>query len=221
MKIATWNVERLKHKDKVNQIIAECEKIKADILVLTETESRIHPDYQNCFQTPLPANMQSSIYMSTENRVSIFTNYPCICQHQTYDINTSICVELDTEYGNLLVYGTIIGIFGNRHRSFQLDLEKQTADFRRLVADGRNLCVCGDYNLSFSDNFYFTTSGRLGIIKSFEENNIRLLTSEQSECIDHVAISTDFVGNSRIHIEEWNLDKKLSDHKGISVELFS
>ena len=40
-----------------------------------------------------------------------------------------------------------------------------------------------------------------------------------AECIDHIAVSTEFVGNSIIHVEEWNLDKSLSDHKGIAVTL--
>ena len=40
MKIATWNVERLKHKRSLNEIISVCEQIQADILVLTETDER-------------------------------------------------------------------------------------------------------------------------------------------------------------------------------------
>ena len=43
------------------------------------------------------------------------------------------------------------------------------------------------------------------------------MTATQSECIDHIAVSRDFVDDSNIVIEEWNTDKVLSDHKGISV----
>ena len=43
MKIATWNVERLKHKKQLDQIQGLCNSIKADILVLTETDKRLHP----------------------------------------------------------------------------------------------------------------------------------------------------------------------------------
>jgi len=37
--------------------------------------------------------------------------------------------------------------------------------------------------------------------------------------IDHIAISEGFISNMETEIGEWNLDKKLSDHKGIYVEL--
>lgn len=45
MKIATWNVERLKHKNKLEWILGYCQAARADILVLTETDSRLHLDY--------------------------------------------------------------------------------------------------------------------------------------------------------------------------------
>jgi len=37
--------------------------------------------------------------------------------------------------------------------------------------------------------------------------------------IDHIAISEGFISNMETEIGEWNLDKKLSGHKGIYVEL--
>lgn len=43
MKIATWNVERLRHKKQLDQIQGLCDGIHADILVLTETDKRLHP----------------------------------------------------------------------------------------------------------------------------------------------------------------------------------
>lgn len=43
MKIATWNVERLKHYKDISLICQEIEKCDADIFVLTETDSRLLP----------------------------------------------------------------------------------------------------------------------------------------------------------------------------------
>lgn len=43
MKIETWNVERLAHKKNLEQMLSECNAVKADILVLTETDERIKP----------------------------------------------------------------------------------------------------------------------------------------------------------------------------------
>ena len=215
MKIATWNVERLKHYKDLDEICRICNKIKADVLVLTETDSRISLDYEYCYQTPMLAKSQSEFYSPTENRVSIYTNYKCKKQYPTYDEQTAIRVELEAESGSLLIYGTIIGIFGNREKSFKPDLEKQTEDIKNLTKNGASICVIGDYNLSFSDNYYYTKYGRDLIKDTFDEYGIRIITADRQECIDHIAISEKYIGDSRIHIDEWNYDKSLSDHKGI------
>lgn len=192
MKIATWNVERLKHRKSLDKILSAIDDIQADILVLTETDERIEPNYRYSFHTPklcdAPPNLHmpgrykdyavADAYAVTENRVSIYTNYPCIKQYETYDKYTALCVELETEAGNLLVYGTIIGIIGNRDESFMKDLLLQTQDYERLSKIG-NMCVCGDFNCSFSDNYYFTNLGRDTLLSSFAQNRISMLTKNQ------------------------------------------
>lgn len=187
MIIAAWNIERLKHKKDIDKIFHACEQIKADILVLTETDKQVQLDYKNCFKTPTPYNINSFLYSPTENRVSVFTNYRCIQQYETYDKYTSICIEFETEKGNLTIYATIIGIYGNRQPTFIEDLLKQTADFKNIAAAGKNLCIIGDFNCSFADNYYFTTFGRNTLLKSFEENKIRLQTDGKRECADQNA----------------------------------
>jgi endonuclease/exonuclease/phosphatase family metal-dependent hydrolase len=219
MKIATWNIERLKHKASLNLIMLACEQANADILVLTETEVAVKLNYRYCFQTPKLIGLEPTYYQPTENRVSIFTNYECVKHHPTYDEYTALCVELETERGNLLVYGTIIGIYGNRHRSFEEDLAKQLADIESLSSGNQNLCVIGDFNCSFADNYYYTKSGRTAITEAFAKNQLALLTKNTPECIDHIAVTDKFVTHDTIHIEEWNTDKKLSDHRGIMVSL--
>ncbi len=224
MKIATWNVERLKHRKSLVEIITACECSQADILILTENDEAIKPKYQNCCHTPTPPPLMLQgydtpiTYASTEHRVSIYTNYKIACQHTTFDQYTSLCLELETEKGNLLVYGTIMGIVGNRHPFFEADLIRQTGDFRRFTDAGHSLCICGDYNCSFSDNYYFTKSGRHRITDTFSECGIDLITAKQPSCIDHIAISKQFIGDSLVQISEWNFDKSLSDHKGISIQ---
>ena len=86
MKIATWNIDRLKRKSNIvliNSIIAE---LKADILVLTETDNRVDTtNYKFCIQTPKPEKFGPNIYLESENRVTICTNYEILRQHETYD----------------------------------------------------------------------------------------------------------------------------------------
>ena len=232
MRIATWNVERLKHRKYLDKILSAIEDAKADILVLTESDERINPKYRYGFHTPrlhdapfdyhMPGRYKdytvSDFYNPTENRVSIYTNYPCVKEYETYDKYTSLCVELETQAGNLLVYGTIIGILGNRDDSFKQDLLLQVKDYERLSKVG-NICISGDFNCSFADNYYFTNFSRYTLSTSFAHNNISLLTANQPKCIDHIAASKKFVGDSKVNVFEWNLDKSLSDHKGVVAEI--
>ena len=220
MKIAAWNVERLKHKRDLNTILSECSKIAADILVLTENDERITPEYKYCFKTSLLKGILTpSVYADTENRVSIFTNYECVGRLPTYDEKTTVCVELCTDKGNLLVYGTVMGINGNRRASYREDLTRQLEDISRYAKAGYNICVSGDFNCSFCDNYYFTNFGRNQVLKAFSEHHIDILTKDRPECIDHIAVSSAFIGNAGVCAEEWNYDKILSDHKGIAVTI--
>ncbi len=232
IRIATWNIERFKHKDKLDNILHRCRFQKADILVLTEADERVKPDFQYEFHTkrlteaPTDYHMPgrytdyavADYYAPTEHRVSIYTKYPCVKMHETYDPYTSLCVELETEYGNLMVYGTIMGVIGNRDDSFKQAVLRQTEDMSRLSKLG-NICICGDFNCSFADNYYFTTFGRETLLEAFRINKIALLTKDLPECIDHIAISQDLLSNSSIYTEEWNHDKTLSDHKGTGVSI--
>ena len=217
MKIATWNVERLKHKKLLDEMLHSIDEVNADILVLTETDQRLRPRYRFRYETPGMAICQPDIYAPTENRVSIYTNYPCVRQYSTYDENTALCVELETEKGNLIVYGTIIGIYGNRHQTFLPDLMKQMDDLRRLSKLGTDICFCGDFNCSYADNYYFTAAGRSAILNGLKDCSLSLLTADQPECIDHIALTENFVGDVEVRIAEWNQAKTLSDHKGIAV----
>ena len=218
MRIATWNVERLKHYKEKYLMLSEIEMASADILVLTETDIRLMPDFPHYYQTSLLAGLQPIYYADTENRVSVFSKYEYLGHYETYDKNTAICVELATDRGNLLVYGTIIGITGNRRPDFIPDLKAQMEDVKRLTSEGHNICVIGDYNLSFSDGWYYTKEGRKLVEDTFSECGISILTRDRAECIDHIAVSDGFA-DKVISIDEWNYDKKLSDHKGIVIEI--
>lgn len=219
MKIATWNVERLKHFREIDKIHTHLSDVNADILVLTETDTRIFTGFKYQFHTLPLLELQPNFYQKTERRVSLYTHYRCVQQMDTYDNHTAICLELETELGNLLVYGTIMGILGNREKSFQTDLLKQMEDIGKLSADGKDICVIGDYNLTFSDYYYYTKFGRELVEDIFKDCRIRILTRNSSECIDHISISESFISDKGIAIYEWNQDKKLSDHKGIVIEI--
>ncbi len=73
MKIATWNVERIKHHADIDKMMSETDKVSADILVLTETDERLKPDYPYCYHIPLLIEIRPDFYKDTENRVSIYS----------------------------------------------------------------------------------------------------------------------------------------------------
>ncbi len=233
MKIATWNVERLKHRKNLDEITDICNRTQADILVLTENDINIRPKYDHCrhtetlenFDEPIPSHPKEEqlsthtpYYKSTERRVSIYTNYEIVREHPTYDKYTALCLELETEKGNILVYGTIMGVLGHKKPSYMNDVIKQTKDFISLTKEEHNLCICGDYNCSFSDNYFFKSESRDLILKTFTKCDIQLVTAGSWHGIDHIAISKEFIGEGNVLISEWNTEKRLSDHKGISVQ---
>ncbi len=218
MRIATWNIERMKHRRSLDVILQECANVRADILVLTETDSRASPEYPFQAHTAPLTEIAPGFYRDTEKRVSIYSRYRYLRRLETCDPYTSLCIELETERGPLLVYGTIIGIRGNRDRTFQPDLERQAEDIRCLAAQGHSICFLGDFNTSFADNYYFTTAGREALLDVFADTDLRLLTGDRRACVDHIAVSRRFVGDGDVSVEEWNLDKRLSDHKGIAAE---
>jgi endonuclease/exonuclease/phosphatase family metal-dependent hydrolase len=148
MKIATWNIERLRHKNMLSEINAICAQIAADIFVLIEPDLQIDLGYKHCLST-LSLNDAHNYYKASERRVSIYTSYDFVRNHATFDEHAAICAELKTPDGNLLVYGTIIGIYDNRNQNFMEDLSRQAYDITRLAADYKNLCVIGDFNCSF------------------------------------------------------------------------
>jgi hypothetical protein len=158
------------------------------------------------------------LYEDTETQVTVYTRYRISNTFDTYGTYTAVCVELETDRGPLIVYGTIMGIFGNRDKSYLPDVKKQMQDVMRLSEKG-DVCVIGDYNCSFGDNYYFTNDVRDLVESTFYDAGISIMTKEQPECVDHIAISDSFVEESKVSVTEWNQDKGLSDHKGICVEL--
>ena len=60
---------------------------------------------------------------------------------------------------------------------------------------------------------------RAALEEVFLNNEISLLTREQPECIDHIAVSSEIIAGLTAQVSEWNIGKELSDHKGILVEL--
>ena len=218
MKIATWNIDRLKLKKNIIPIAENIQKINADILILTEYNNDLD---LSCYKYKIETDKileNKYNYKDSERRVAIFSNFPIKQVFKTYDSQTSCCAEFQTDFGNLIVYGTIVGIIGYSDKNFKSDLINQINDIKNISKLG-NICFSGDLNISFSDNYYFTNFGRENFLECFKTNKLKNLTENQSNNIDHIVISESFIMKFQFEVSEWNNDKKLSDHKGICLNL--
>lgn len=218
IKIATWNIQRLE-KRRNQLIVDQLALINADILVLTETNSIIQPEPYYCISTePLPADFDQVKYHPGENRVSILTKYPIITRHETYDPFTTVCADIETPFGLLTVYGSIIGVFGNRQPRFDNDLYGQILDFEKIFP-GRQVCLAGDLNITFSGRPWPGRKARQTLAHAFDKFGLTNTTSNIPDTVDHIVLSKDFLINKQVETETWNKKKALSDHVGHVVRL--
>lgn len=172
-------------------------------------------DNYNYFHSSKPGE---TFYKDGERRASIYLKFSLIRHLDTFRKDTSICVQFETPFGDLSLYGTIIGIYGNRRKNFTEDLDQQLVDFDK-IAKSSNFCIAGDLNMSFSDNYYYTKEGRQKLNSSIERLSLVNMTANIPQNIDHIIMTRTFVGERNINIEIWNLDKTLSDHIGVAVEI--
>ena len=172
MKIVTWNLERLQ-KNKNEAILSKLTELDADILILTETDSRINlgENYSSFSTQNLFDGFDGIKYRNSENRVTIWTKFNVEKQHKTYDNYTSVCVEIQTAFGPLNVYGTIIGVFGGKGERFKDDMKSQSSDFEKLSG---NICIAGDFNIALSGFAYPSYKARNHIKETLEKLNFAI-----------------------------------------------
>jgi exonuclease III len=218
MRIATWNLERL-IKKKNQQILEKLDEINADILVLTETSSKIQLENYNLISTePLPNFFDNIKYDNGENRVSIFTKYKILTQYKTFDNYTTVCADIETPNGRLTVYGSIIGVLGNRQPRFDNDLNGHLTDFEKIISSNM-VCIAGDLNVMFSGRPWPSKRAKDTLLNAFDKYNLTNTTSQIDANVDHIILSNEFLRDKNIHIETWNIDKTLSDHVGHVLNL--
>lgn len=70
---------------------------------------------------------------------------------------------------------------------------KKLDNLERLSGHGKNICFCGDFNCSVADNCYFTRAGREALMSGMGRCGLTILTREQPECIDYIAVSGAFL----------------------------
>ncbi|KGO92908.1 endonuclease/exonuclease/phosphatase family protein [Flavobacterium subsaxonicum] len=220
MKILNWNIERLKRPAFKEAVLAIIDSYDADIIVLTETSAQINPgNSYNSVQTFALSSFHDGIkYKEGENRVTLFSKYPIIQTHKTYDDYTSVCADVATTLGPLRIYATITGVFGGIGERFKQDILGQMSDFKTLLYDCPT-CIIGDLNTTFSGYTYPSHAARNTLIDYFDKKKMTNITAPIADNVDHIILSIDYLGSAKILTSVFNEGKKLSDHIGICVEI--
>jgi endonuclease/exonuclease/phosphatase family metal-dependent hydrolase len=230
MRIATWNLRRPKANGwKYNPTIGKAlEEIKADIWILTETQAMIQP-------VDRPYSATTTHYANEESYATIWSRYPIVRVHETYDALFSVCVELETSLGNCLVYGTIITYAHDGTQSGAKLWEKhyaaiaaQSQDWQKLAQTGLPLIVAGDFNETLHGKHdYGTKQGRDQLLKALKSSELEAVTAKSpiGYAIDHICVSQPWC--ERIApLKEANQfqpttedGKPVSDHQGLWIDL--
>jgi endonuclease/exonuclease/phosphatase family metal-dependent hydrolase len=239
IKIATWNLNRptLSTQPRNDSILIILRKIDADILILTETNSCIDlsDTYQTYFSTTClfqSLALGKEFYKEGENRVTVWSKFRGQRRIDMCNSHSSVCASLETDWGALNVYGTVIGIYGKNRSQYEPKLSKndfeaaiqaQLTDWERL-ADLENLCIAGDFNteLSSSGKHYVSASDRGRINECFEKIRVQVPTRDIPNNVDHVAVSASFLKDIYPTWQTWNETRNkslLSDHMGVSITL--
>lgn len=157
--------------------------------------------------------------LSWGNRASIFSRFPFGQSFALSDTYTAVCREILTPRGPLVVYATIIGITGGKDQRFRQDFEMQKADIKRLVAL-HNVCVMGDFNISFAGYAYPSKAVINEATTFFDENNLEIITKNLKGTAEHIAVSRNFIRRATLSQPELlSCEKEISDHGLVSVEM--
>lgn len=231
LKIATWNVKRPKIKGWLNNpvIINKIQDINADIWVFTETNSIINPGdvYSSVASTAI-----DNYHTSGESCVTIWSRYPIKEQLPTFDPTLTVCVEIASPIGSLLVYGSIIpwaheGVLEKEAKVWQRHYESINDHSEDWYKFSHNLPICaaGDFNECLNKPFqYGTTKGRELLKNALERSNLKCVTASEEigYNIDHICLSSGWAAKVS-KVDKWQAynanGKPVSDHQGISIEI--
>ena len=192
MRIATWNLERPQNNTtKRSQLLGEkIKEINADIWVLTETHDAISPGAEYHPISSEPAPNPPVLHKEGERRTTIWTCYPIKETIPTNTPDRTVCTDIDTSFGSLLIYGTIIPYhrsgcppYGTARQweAHYAAIATQGAEWQRLRRQfpSHGFCMAGDYNQNRDGGrWYGTKWGRSLLTLALGESGLHYVTEE-------------------------------------------
>lgn len=228
MKIATLNIDWSKKANK-HTIEDFLQEQDFDFLILTEAILLDLSNYKYIYSSEqIPPNqiyegLNYTTYLNGEKafRTIIYSKIPAIKKHTISDAKTSLALEFSTDFGNVIIYATIIGTWFKRQPYAKTELENCICDCERIYSTNRNLFIVGDLNTSFQENekeFTINTETTDSLNKLFSELNLLNATAQIERNIDHIVIPCSF--ESKLIQSDSFINKDiLSDHKGIFIRI--
>jgi len=236
LRIATWNLERptLNGWKKNPGITEKIREIDADVWILTETNASIIPSSNRLprvgYVSVASLPTKELAHKLGESCTAIWSRCGIKQVISTFEIDTAVCADIVTPLGPMLIYGTILTYANDKGPN---NKSKKWEEHRKAIADHNNkdwkpianefpnhfICIAGDLNISFCDNYYFTELNRQDLLGIFKDLGLTNLTADVKQNIDHIAVSQSLIKDCTFSITTWNEDKQLSDHIGICVEI--
>lgn len=232
MKIATLNIDWAnKQKSKYHFLKIEeyLNQQDFDFLILTEAINLNLVNFQfKYFSEQIPENIEYeklnySEYLKGEiaYRAAIYSKVICKRKMDVSDNKTSLALEFETDFGEIVLYVTIIGTRFKEKPFVKRELENCIKECKEIYEKNQNLIIVGDLNTSFIENekdFRIDTETTKSLQSLFEELNLKNATENIKENIDHIIIPKKFenkLTSSGVFVEK-NI---LSDHKGVYIKL--
>lgn len=226
MKIATLNIDWCKkiRPDKIEDFLNQQD---FDFLILTEA---IDLNLQNLefkyFSHQIPENIEYdglnySQYLNGEKafRTIIYSKVPAKGRFSIIDEKTNLALEFETEFGNLVIYTTIIGTQFKKKPYAKNELKNCINDCKNIYESNPNLIIVGDLNTSFLENekYFSINSETTESLKTlFKDLNLTNATENIPENIDHIIIP-ESIDKSCTEAKTFIEKGILSDHKGVFI----
>lgn len=241
MRIVNWNVERPAIESPKNALrIRHLLDLAPDIAILTETSTAVAlgPDFIGFVTKPSPRKPRDGEAVATIwIRRAAFSVVGTV---DSSDPREAICVELDSDGGRFLVYGSIIPYHGakgpegksRRWQEHKNAIEWHRRDWLKLreLFPKHGLIAAGDYN-QHRDGIgrYGTIGTRRMLSDAMTDAGLVCVTEADFVAsvglsrrnIDHVCLSSG-LASAVTNVRAWEgtvAGTRLSDHNGITVEL--
>ncbi|MNK55998.1 hypothetical protein D3C87_750210 [compost metagenome] len=226
MKIATLNIDWALQvgKAKIEEFLNQQD---FDFLILTEAIDLNLKNFKFKYLSQLiPENIEYeglnyTEYLKGEKayRTIIYSKFPSNKRFNVSDDKTNLALKFETEFGNLVIYVTIIGTRFRTKPFAKNELENCINDCKKISESNPNLIIVGDLNTSFLENErqFSISNDTTEFLKSlFKDLNLINATENIKQNIDHIIIPNFLAKN--LTVAKTFVEKDiLSDHQGVFV----